>query len=75
MYSGYMEVEKDWMRDLIRGKIIFRKCPDCDKDGRQYWDENGENCQPSPKEEWGENYGEGPCETCDGLGYLESLQE
>jgi hypothetical protein len=75
VYSRYIDVEIDWLRDMIRGKIIFRKCPDCDKDGLVFFDENGQNASPNPRPEWGENYDSSQCETCEGLGYLESARE
>jgi hypothetical protein len=57
------------LRQIIFGKTIFRKCPACDGDGQEYWDENGCPSLPYPLPEWGNNYVCGDCEQCDGLGY------
>lgn len=70
--ANYFEFEKEDLRKLILGKITYRKCPNCDNDGQEYWDENGEGVCPHPREEWGENYNQGDCENCDGLGYIPS---
>ncbi len=70
--NNYFELSRDELREIILGKIHYRKCPNCDNNGREYWDENGEGVSPFPREEWGDNYNEGACENCDGLGYVQS---
>ena len=64
----YIECGTDWLRDVIAGKIQFRKCPSCDNAGIGYqaWDENGETC--SAEAETAERYS---CEKCQGIAYLE----
>lgn len=71
MYN-YFEFSRDELRGIILGKIQYRKCPNCDVNGREYWDENGEGAGPYPRPEWGDNYESGSCENCDGLGYIQS---
>jgi hypothetical protein len=60
--------ETVYLNKVIRGKIQFRKCPNCDADGRelQSYDENGDPCSsenPTAERFW--------CEDCDGLGFIE----
>ena len=61
---------KEALLNIILGKVHYRKCPCCDSDGRQYWDGNGMGVGPCPRPEWGEDYGEGLCDNCGGLGYI-----
>lgn len=63
------EFDSHELRRIIFGKDVFRKCPACDNEGREYWDENGCPARPSPLPEWGDNYVSGDCEQCNGLGY------
>lgn len=67
-----MDVETKWLRDVILGKITFRKCPCCDNNGREYWDENGDGVSPFPRPEWNGNFDSGECENCGGLGFIEN---
>lgn len=64
-------IEIDELKDLILGKIHWRKCPMCDADGRQYWDgETGMGVSASPSginPEWLEWDN---CDNCHGLGYI-----
>lgn len=69
-------VETQWLRDVIKGKVEFRKCPDCM--GRGYiWCEDGTIYpdQSKPDEELQELCGEfgwtDECDCCNGLGYIE----
>lgn len=62
------EFTNDELRRIIFGKDVFRKCPACDNKGKEYWSEDG-NPRPSPLIEWGDNYEQGDCNGCDGLGY------
>lgn len=64
------ELEAEELREIILGKIVYRKCPCCDKEGMEYWSEDGEEVGPAPKPEWGEFYNEGECENCKGLGFV-----
>lgn len=58
------------MRDAITGKTQYRKCPNCDNNGKIYWDENGEGVCAFPRTEWGNNYESGTCDCCEGLGFV-----
>ena len=60
------------LRGIITGRITYRKCPACDKNGLEYWDENGRGVSPVPNPAWGENYCEGACEECGGLAYIQN---
>lgn len=62
--------DKEDLLDIILGKVQYRKCPCCDSNGLQFWDEDGMGLGPYPRQEWGEDYGQGPCDNCDGLGYI-----
>lgn len=66
---NYFELSKEEYRNIILGKITFRKCPACDNNGREYWDEEGVSVLPYPHPDW-ENYSEGDCENCNGLAYI-----
>ena len=65
-----INIEVEYLRDIITGKQTFRKCPACDKDGREYWDENGNGANSYPHPDWGVDYDSGPCRNCDGLAYI-----
>jgi hypothetical protein len=39
--SRFFDVEKEWLRDVILGKIKFKKCMKCDADGKEWWTEAG----------------------------------
>ena len=62
--------DKEELRNIILGKVTYRKCPSCDNDGREYWDETGASVLPYPHPDWGDNYNTGNCENCDGIGYV-----
>ena len=55
---------------LVRGKIIWKKCVECDVNGTQYWDGAtglGVNNSPSGIDpEWLDS---GCCDSCNGLGF------
>ncbi len=60
--------ETDWLRDVIKGVITFRKCPQCDNEGReiQCYDSDGEPCLPD-----NEDATRHTCESCNGLAFIE----
>lgn len=66
--SKYIDCDSGWLRDVITGKIRFRKCPLCDPNGVeiQAYDENGEPCTSDHPE--ATRY---KCENCDEVGFLE----
>ena len=59
-------------RKIILGKITFKKCPCCDNNGVEYWDETGTSVLPYPHKSWGDKYESGKCENCGGLGFIEN---
>ena len=70
---NYFQLSKQELADIILGKTIYRKCPLCDQNGLQYWDDQeGIDIQACPKSEWGEEYNSGECENCNGLGFMPS---
>lgn len=67
--SRFFDVEKEWLRDVILGKIKFKKCMKCDAEGYEWWTEEGVPLHPSQASPDRDNSGQ--CEQCDGLGYVE----
>lgn len=73
-----INVETDWLRDVILGKIEWRKCPDCAGKGVEFF--NGESgavwsdmrdSQQVVEEALGEDFAMDTCESCKGLGFIE----
>ena len=64
----YWSVDQKWLNHIIRGKIEFRKCPNCDKDGieLQAYDMCGNPCDISEKDSLRDM-----CGDCQGLGFIE----
>lgn len=70
---NYFELTKEEFLNIILGKTTYKKCPLCDKNGMQYWDNvDGGDIQSFPKPEWGDDYNEGYCSNCNGLGFVPS---
>lgn len=70
---NYFELTKQEFVDIILGKTTYRKCPLCDQNGIQYWDNvDGGDIQSYRKPEWGDEYNAGCCENCEGLGFIPS---
>lgn len=70
---NYFTLPRKEFVDIILGKTTYRKCPLCDENGIQYWDnENGTDIQSYRKSEWGDEYNAGCCENCEGLGFIPS---
>lgn len=66
-----MELETQEIRDLILGKIKYRKCPCCDNKGREYYDDTtSEGRYPSPSGINPANLDSDECENCKGLAYI-----
>lgn len=65
-----MILSTEELRNIILGKTVFKKCPCCDKNGTEYWDEDGNNAGPAPRPEWGNDFCTGTCENCDGVAYV-----
>lgn len=74
--SSYIECSKEWLRDVIKGKIEWRRCPDCLGRGYLWFGEEEVHPNQSLSEEqleeecgqWGSTEF---CENCGGLGYIE----
>jgi len=64
-------IDRDELKDLIEGKLKYRKCPCCDANGLQYYDGStglGVSASPSGIDpEWLTSEG---CDNCGGLAYL-----
>ena len=61
-----MDQETEYLNNVIRGLIQFRKCPNCDAEGRelQAYDDNGMPCSIEADGAYRER-----CESCKGLGF------
>lgn len=65
------DFSKHDLQDLCKGKIQWRKCPDCDVNGIQYWDgDTGMGVSSNPSGIDAEKIDSGSCETCGGVAYL-----
>ncbi len=60
------------LREIILGKITYRKCPNCDQNGNEHWDDDGRTVLPAPLPGWKEY---GSCQNCNGLGYIQNTSE
>lgn len=77
--SGGIEVTAEELRDIIKGNLSFRRCPDCV--GKGYLMCNGETGEPWENQSQAESevqdalgediYYEYPCDTCNSIGYIE----
>ena len=64
-------LDTEEVRDLILGELKYRKCPNCDNNGLEYWDnETGLGVSSSPVGIPKENIECGACDNCNGLGYI-----
>jgi len=64
-----MNQETEYLNQVIRGIIKFRKCPNCDNEGielQHYSGETGEPCLPTDTEAFREF-----CDDCEGLGFIQ----
>ncbi len=61
-------MDDEYLNQVIRGIVTFRKCPSCDVEGvnLQAYDENGDACSSS-EEDSHRDY----CEDCGGLAYIQ----
>lgn len=75
------ELSTEQYRDVIEGKIHFRKCPSCNGHGYDYYDtttgeivdRHNDNLLQSLKLEF--SLSTDSCEICKGLGYVQSYSE
>ena len=70
-----IELGEEDLRSLIRGQIIFRKCPDCEGEGIWYYIEDSDLpvTNTTYEKAGGANHIENDtqrCETCKGVGYV-----
>ena len=64
-------LELEDVRKLALGKIQWKKCPCCDLNGQQYWDNStGEGLSPSPSYIEPEKLDHQNCENCLGVGFI-----
>lgn len=66
----YIELTINEMRDIIFGRVQYRKCPACDNNGEIHYDGatgDGANPFPIPNCEYPETE---TCSECDGLAYV-----
>ena len=63
-----MDQETNYLNQVIRGKIQFRKCPNCDANGVEIlsYDDNGNPCDSNHPDAY--RY---TCEDCQGLGFIQ----
>ena len=68
----YFENDNDTVRDIITGKVKYRKCPYCNEKGKRFSSIPvvDDNYYSKPKVKWGNNYSVTRCRCCDGLGYV-----
>ena len=61
-------VSEEWLNYVIRGKVEWRKCPNCDADAIEFqsYDENGEPCENDAPTAFRES-----CDDCEGVGFIE----
>ena len=64
-------LELEDLRKLALGKLQWKKCPCCDLNGQQYWDNStGEGLSPGPSHIDPVNLDQQNCENCFGVGYI-----
>lgn len=64
-----MTEENEYLNQVIRGIIKFRKCPNCDVDGielQHYSGATGEACKSDDPEAYRDF-----CQDCEGLAFIE----
>ena len=78
----YLTVEPEYLREIITGKIQFRKCPICFGTGVEWWewDEAQENVKRNITEDEAagmdsEQVGSEPCRDCEEIGFVEAFRE
>jgi len=52
------------------GKLVWKKCPQCEGSAWENWDENGEDVKGGHSEN--PERCNGVCENCDGIGFVEA---
>jgi hypothetical protein len=61
-------MDNEYLNQVIRGIIEFRKCPCCDNDGieLQAYDGNGDPCTAQTEGAWRD-----VCHDCEGLAFIQ----
>lgn len=79
---SYLTYEPEYIREIITGKITFRKCPICFGTGveRWEWDEAQENVARHITEDEAmgmdeDRTGSEPCQNCEEIGFIEAFRE
>lgn len=62
-----IELESEFLKNTILGKINWTRCPECNAEGRWYFNENKN--EPVHITEWDE-YDSDECTNCNGVGYI-----
>lgn len=75
MAHDHVELSFDELRLIIQGKVVFRRCPDCDGSGVYYYTEESDTpvSQKKYEDAGGSSNADndtGRCETCKGVGYV-----
>jgi len=65
-----MSISKQMLHDTIMGKLVWKKCPQCEGSAWENWDENGEDVKGGHSEN--PERCNGVCENCDGIGFVEA---
>lgn len=65
---GCFLFNKEDLRAVIKGEVVYGQCPQCNGTGWENWDENGEDLKPGPSND--PNRESGRCENCEGVGYI-----
>ena len=75
MAYDHVELSFDELRLIIQGKVVFRRCPDCDGSGVYYYTEGSD--MPVSQKKYEDaggssniDNGTGRCETCKSVGYV-----
>ena len=75
MAHGTIELEYEDLKKIIQGKVVFRRCPDCDGTGVFFYTEESDDpvSQKKYEEAGGDSNVENNtecCSTCNGLCYV-----
>ncbi len=77
--GGYWNIESDELLKIIKGKIVFKRCPDCLGRGYVWYDVASGDVYPDQScedkfslMEYATTDG---CEECIGLGYVKAYEE
>ena len=66
----FHEFTSEGLREIILGKVEFKKCLCCDNNGKQYSNDDGCPPLPYPHPDWGDDVEGIECENCEGVGFV-----